>query len=579
MTSVVGDIFGSGDSPGVLGTGQYHSNPYTINTGSFTNMNATQTAATDQALQNAKNPMLTIPTNTTAGQATLTNAKAATQAPTSLAQASTAQGTAAGPATIATGPQNQDRAVQQGLMGQLQQQANGQGPSLAQQQLEAGTQRGLANSLAAAASARGNVNGGLTQQALTNNAATAQAGLVSQAAQARTAEQIQAQQQLAGLAGQTRDQDVGLATGQAGLEQQANLTNAQLQQQANLANAQNATGVSLANAAGQNTTAANNAQLQQATNLANAGAANTISSNNAQLQQANSLADMSNDTQLDQMQNQYQLANLQLAQQGGQWQQGQLEGLEQLQSQNTTGNNNIQAGAYSSAASHNPLSEFLSDEDAKISLDDDHFADNAGDAKTAWQGFNTSTSPKSSGFNLGQAFQSRLSQGAGGAFSSLLTPSAGAAADSPEASADNPLNQAGFTDGADSSAEGTKGDPGKHEFNMSTILAAMSDEDAKHELTPTDDAMEDFMGKAEDHAYVYKDPNMPGAAPGVHYGPFAGELQQSAAGANTVKRDPNTGFRMVDTGRLSLTNTAALNNLHKRLSNLEAATKKKGRAA
>lgn len=73
---------------------------------------------------------------------------------------------------------------------------------------------------------------------------------------------------------------------------------------------------------------------------------------------------------------------------------------------------------------------------------------------------------------------------------------------------------------------------------------------------------------ARGYSYEYKDPNMPGAAPGQHVGPMAQDLQKSAA-ANTVMDTP-TGLQ-VDTPRLTMTNTAAISELQRKLEALQAA--------
>jgi hypothetical protein len=62
---------------------------------------------------------------------------------------------------------------------------------------------------------------------------------------------------------------------------------------------------------------------------------------------------------------------------------------------------------------------------------------------------------------------------------------------------------------------------------------------------------------ARGYSYEYKDPSMPGAAPGRHYGPMAQDLERSPATASTVQTGPD-GVKRVDTPRLTLTNTAAI---------------------
>lgn len=84
------------------------------------------------------------------------------------------------------------------LIGQLQQQALGQGPSLAQVQLKAAADRSLAQQMAGAAASRGG-NPAAVQRQLMQNQAAGQRTLGQQAAETGIQEQRSAQQQLGGL--------------------------------------------------------------------------------------------------------------------------------------------------------------------------------------------------------------------------------------------------------------------------------------------------------------------------------------------------------------------------------------------
>jgi hypothetical protein len=130
------------------------------------------------------------------------------------------------------GQQDQSRGLQLNLANQLQQQAAGQGPSLAGQQLQQGLQQQLLQQRAQAASMGGDVNPFLAQRQLGDQAAQAQQATNAQMAMARTQEQMNAQGALAGLSGQLRGQDQNLAQ----MQQQFGLQNAQLYQQSDLAN-------------------------------------------------------------------------------------------------------------------------------------------------------------------------------------------------------------------------------------------------------------------------------------------------------------------------------------------------------
>jgi hypothetical protein len=72
---------------------------------------------------------------------------------------------------------------------------------------------------------------------------------------------------------------------------------------------------------------------------------------------------------------------------------------------------------------------------------------------------------------------------------------------------------------------------------------------------------------ARGYAYDYKNPGMPGAAPGRHVGPMAQDLEHTAA-AGAVHNTPH-GLQ-VDTPRLTMVNTAALSELQRKMQKLEA---------
>lgn len=74
---------------------------------------------------------------------------------------------------------------------------------------------------------------------------------------------------------------------------------------------------------------------------------------------------------------------------------------------------------------------------------------------------------------------------------------------------------------------------------------------------------------APGYSYEYKNPEKIGAAPGIHYGPMAQDLEKTPAGASVVKTMPD-GSKGVDTGRLSLLNTSELSRQRKELDALKA---------
>jgi len=99
---------------------------------------------------------------------------------------------------------------------------------------------------------------------------------------------------------------------------------------------------------------------------------------------------------------------------------------------------------------------------------------------------------------------------------------------------------------------------------------AMSDEREKESVK----AIENAPG----YSYNYTDPDAMGAAPGRQYGIMAQDLEKTPAGRSVVKQGPG-GAKMVDTSRLTMVNTAALNGMQKHIDELEALIRSKGKAA
>jgi hypothetical protein len=111
---------------------------------------------------------------------------------------------------------DQARAQQMALANALQGQAYGTAPSIAQAQLQAGTDANIAQQMAMAQSGRGNP--ALAQRLAMQNAAGAQQTMAQQATLARLQEQQQAQQNLANLLSGTRSQDLTGATANLGAQ-------------------------------------------------------------------------------------------------------------------------------------------------------------------------------------------------------------------------------------------------------------------------------------------------------------------------------------------------------------------------
>lgn len=221
-------LSGTSKDAGVLGLGQFKAGGVDINDKAFTDTTKSDALKAQFAAQLAASQGRKGPTMTAANVGSANQMQAA---------------------GVNMAPQAQFRTQQYQLAQALQDQANGKGPSLAQSQLQAGTDRNIQQAMALQASQRGtNAGQGLRQVA--QQTAQANQQQAQQSADLRMQEQMQARGQLGAVLDSGRGQDIGLAENQAGLQQQANQANmgaqnemqlaqAQLQQQAN-ANNQNA---------------------------------------------------------------------------------------------------------------------------------------------------------------------------------------------------------------------------------------------------------------------------------------------------------------------------------------------------
>lgn len=93
------------------------------------------------------------------------------------------------------------------------------------------------------------------------------------------------------------------------------------------------------------------------------------------------------------------------------------------------------------------------------------------------------------------------------------------------------------------------------------MLPVTSDERAKKAMKAIDEA--------PGYSYDYKDPDAMGATHGRQFGVMAQDLEKTPAGRSVVREGPQ-GQKMVDTSRLTMVNTAAMNALSDRLAKLEA---------
>lgn len=141
-----------------------------------------------------------------------------------------AQGRQAAQMQAARAGASEFRGGQADFMGELQRRAMGQGPSVAQLQLQQGLDQNIA---AAKAMQAGSSNPALAQRSAVNAMAQAQGAANQQMAQLRASEMMQAGNQYMGALGQARGQDQSLALANAGFQQGANQQNlgAQMQQQ------------------------------------------------------------------------------------------------------------------------------------------------------------------------------------------------------------------------------------------------------------------------------------------------------------------------------------------------------------
>jgi hypothetical protein len=108
-----------------------------------------------------------------------------------------------------------------------------------------------------------------------------------------------------------------------------------------------------------------------------------------------------------------------------------------------------------------------------------------------------------------------------------------------------------------------KGDAAEEQMYATLIasyLSYASDRRGKtnvSEVSPAESKR--FLGSvAQMYRYRYKDPGAPGAAPGVHYGPMAQDLESSGAiGRSVVSTGPD-GKKRIDAGRLILALASAV---------------------
>ena len=192
-------------------------------------------------------------------------------------------------ASLNTANSDQQLAKQNALTSNLQATANGQGPSVAQEQLRQATAANINQQMSAAQSAHGAARLAALRGATWNNAQTQQTAN-SQASGLRAQEIATAQGQLGNNLGMARGQDITTAGQNASLAQNTGMLNSGYQQQANITNAQLGQQADIWNAGNQTQNSQFNAGNEQQNNQFNAGAQNTSNLNFAQQQNAGNLA-------------------------------------------------------------------------------------------------------------------------------------------------------------------------------------------------------------------------------------------------------------------------------------------------
>lgn len=516
-----------------------------------------------------------------------------------IGNANTAQGAIIDPAAQARAAQlgRQDaefRSAQTNLMGQLQDQAAGRGPSLAASQYQEAADRNIASQVGAA-SAMGGRNAGLAQRQLATNAAAQGQQTARDVSNIRMQEQMQARQQLGGLSQVGREQDINVANAQAQLQQQAALSNqaalnsraaqqAQLGQQSGqfnasmlndrqLQQAQLNAQLALSNQNAGNQFALQQGQMGQQMNLANMQAANQMSQFNAQQRQQSNLANqqyynqgMFSNTENRQQQNmsnlQAQLQNQQMNDQMARYyseaglgndarQQQAMMAYQALQTQKDLGFSALEQKA--SESSRTPWGSILGAAGSLITLSDEDVKNSVTRGDSNIKGF------------LDQymnAISSQNSQMMGGGSGSSDDLGAGIS---------------GLVKGVGTAIKNSNTPAPSGDIIREDPYTTKSDENAKTDIKgDLDDQLSQFLNNIQAHEYKYKDEykNSPGGGEGKFVSPMAQELQKTDLGKSAVKPDAD-GTLSVDYGKLGGVMLASQAYLNQRLNELEGKKGKK----
>lgn len=435
--------------------------------------------------------------------------------------------------TMNEAPQAEFRAQQSALGAQLLAQSRGEGPSLAQNQLKAATDRNLAQSMAMAASQRG-ASPGLAMRGMQQQQAGLQSQAARDAATLRIQEQLQAQQALGQVVGQARQQDVGLAQSQADLKQQAAINN----QRARL----------------------DQAQLNQQAASGYRTAATGLQTND-----------------FDRRMREEEMKA------GIQRQRDELGARERESKRGMVGG--ILGGVAAGGAA-----AMLSDETKKTNIKPLNLKKNMSYASDdeeddSFIGSIKKQRKEEYGKSEGEPAKLKSSEEKGGGIDaqSVMGGSSGwNAVGKAIALGGAKAMGAEFKTTANASDEKKKTnivDYGSSRKFMKGFLAA-SDENGKKDISEDKDNLQSFIDAIKGYEYEYKNPNEPGAGPGKYISPMAQDLEKSEIGKNMVIDTPNG--KMVDYGRASgamLATAAMLNDKTKEIDQkLEALMRKRKKA-
>lgn len=140
-------------------------------------------------------------------------------------------------AAFDTSKTDEDRLKMMALVAQLEAQARGEGPSVAQNQLQQATDQNVRQAAQMGINLGAGGPRAANLKAILDTQANTQQGSANQSAILKATEQLQAQQQLQALLGGLRGQDIGVMGAMQGAQQQANLFNTNMRSQYDQMNA------------------------------------------------------------------------------------------------------------------------------------------------------------------------------------------------------------------------------------------------------------------------------------------------------------------------------------------------------